>query len=263
MIKVSVGDAALVAVMMSFSLAGAQAPDLPPISKPEQIARTSDVIATAAGNLRITPINHASVELEWKGQTIYVDPVSAGNYAGLPKADLILITDIHGDHMDPKELANLKQAGTVIIAPPAVAKTVTEAQVLSNGETKRVHLNGASMQVEAVPMYNLTRGPKPGQLYHPKGRGDGFILTIGGKRIYFSGDTECTPEMKALKNIDVAFLCMNLPYTMTPVEAAECVKAFRPKIVYPYHYRGQNPQEFADALKGDPGIEVRLRNWYQ
>ncbi|HEX4809938.1 MAG TPA: MBL fold metallo-hydrolase, partial [Bryobacteraceae bacterium] len=134
---------------------------------------------------------------------------------------------------------------------------------LGNGQSKRVDLGGASLEIEAVPMYNLTRGPQPGQLYHPKGRGDGFILTIGGKRVYFSGDTECTVEMKNLKNIDVAFLCMNLPYTMTPAEAAECVKAFRPKIVYPYHYRGQRPEEFADALRGESGIEVRLRNWYQ
>ena len=253
--------AAVLALTMSISLAGGQR-ELP-ASAPEQVARPSDVIPTDSGNLRITPINHASVELEWKDKAIYVDPVSAGKYAGLPKADLILITDIHGDHMDPKQLAELKQQGTIIIAPAAVAKTVTEAQVLDNGQSKRVDLGDASIEVQAVPMYNLTRGPKPGQFYHPKGRGDGFILTIGGKHIYFSGDTECTPEMKELRNIDVAFLCMNLPYTMTPAEAAECVKVFRPKIVYPYHYRGQNPQEFADALKDVKGVEVRLRNWYQ
>jgi L-ascorbate metabolism protein UlaG (beta-lactamase superfamily) len=261
MIQSRPARAALVAFVMSVSAAGKQR-ELPG-SAVEEVARQSDTISTDSGDLRITPINHASVELEWKGRAIYVDPVSPGNYAGLPKADLILITDIHGDHMDPKRLADLKQGGTVIIAPQAVAKTVTEAQILDNGQSKRVDLGGASIDVEAVPMYNLTRGPKPGQLYHPKGRGDGFILTIGGKRFYFSGDSECTAEMKDLKNIDVAFLCMNLPYTMTPAEAAECVKTFRPKIVYPYHYRGQNPQEFADALKDVKGVEVRLRNWYQ
>jgi L-ascorbate metabolism protein UlaG (beta-lactamase superfamily) len=257
MIQIRPALFAFAATVLSVSVAGAYQP------KSDDVARHTDIIQTNSGNLQITPINHASVELEWNGKTIYVDPTSQGNYTGLPKADLILITDIHGDHMDPKELTQLKKEGTIIIAPEAVAKTVTEAEVLANGQSNRVNLGGGSIEVQAIPMYNLTRGPKPGTLYHPKGRGDGYILTIGGKRVYFSGDTECTPEMKALKNIDVAFLCMNLPYTMTPAEAAECVKIFRPKIVYPYHYRGQNPQEFADALKGEKGIEVRLRNWYE
>jgi L-ascorbate metabolism protein UlaG (beta-lactamase superfamily) len=110
-------------------------------------------------------------------------------------------------------------------------------------------------------MYNLQRGPAPGQFFHPKGRGNGYILTLGGKRLYIAGDTECTPEMRALKNIDIAFIPMNLPYTMPPAEAAECVKAFKPKVVYPYHYRGQNPEEFKAALKGEP-VEVRLLDWY-
>jgi L-ascorbate metabolism protein UlaG (beta-lactamase superfamily) len=265
MTQIPAARAAFVAVLLWIASASGQStnPGRALATHPEEIARQADIIQTDSGDLRITPINHASVELEWQAKTVYVDPVSAGNYTGLPKADLILITDIHGDHMDPKELAQLKKEGTIIIAPEAVAKTITDAEVLGNGQSKRVDLGGASLEIEAVPMYNLTRGPQPGQLYHPKGRGDGFILTIGGKRVYFSGDTECTPEMKNLKNIDVAFLCMNLPYTMTPAEAAECVKTFRPKIVYPYHYRGQKPEEFADALKAESGIEVRLRNWYQ
>ena len=199
--------------------------------------------------------------LEWSGKVIHVDPWSKGDYAGLPKADLILITDIHGDHMDPTAIAALKKEGTIIVAPEAVAKTVTEAKVLRNDEKTTVNL-GATVAIEGVPMYNLTRGPGPGQLYHTKGRGNGYVVALGGKRIYFSGDTECVPEIKALAGIDIAFLCMNLPYTQTPQEAAECVKAFRPKLVYPYHYRGQDVQSFADALKGEKGIEVRLRNWY-
>jgi L-ascorbate metabolism protein UlaG (beta-lactamase superfamily) len=120
----------------------------------------------------------------------------------------------------------------------------------------------AGIEVEGVPMYNLTRGPQPGTLFHDKGRGNGYVLTLGDKRLYISGDTECIPEMKALRSIDVAFVSMNLPYTMPPGEAAECAKAFRPKVVYPYHFRGQNPQEFADALQGTPGVEVRIRTWY-
>ena len=152
----------------------------------------------------------------------------------------------------------LKKAGTVVVAPPAVAKTITEAQTINNGEKK----NEAGIEIEAVAMYNMERGPQPGKFFHDKGRGNGYILALGGKRLYLSGDTECTPEMKAVRNIDVAFVCMNLPYTMPPGEAAECVKAFRPKIVYPYHFRGSDPQEFANALQGLQGVEVRLRKWY-
>ena len=110
-------------------------------------------------------------------------------------------------------------------------------------------------------MYNLQRGPSAGQLFHTKGRGNGYVVTLGGKRLYFAGDTECTPEMKALKNIDVAFIPMNLPFTMPPAEAAECAKTFVPKVAIPYHYQGQNPQEFQAALKGS-GVEVRLLKWY-
>jgi L-ascorbate metabolism protein UlaG (beta-lactamase superfamily) len=218
----------------------------------------SDVIKTSKGNLKITPVNHATLFLEHGGKVIAVDPTGQGDYSGLPKADLILITDIHGDHMDRASVDKIKKPSTIVVAPAAVAKTITEAQVINNGEKKTI----AGIEIEAVPMYNITRGPQPGQLFHDKGRGNGYILNLGGKRVYLSGDSEATEEMKALKNIDVAFLCMNIPYTMTPQEAAEAVKAFKPKIVYPYHYKGQNTEEFAAALKGTPGVEVRLRNWY-
>jgi len=222
--------------------------------------RASDVIQTAQGDLRITPINHASLMLELAGKVIQVDPVGGqgGDYTGLPPADLILLTDIHPDHMDRAMIDKLKKPGTIVLAPPAVQKTITEAETISNGEKKTV----AGIEIEAVPMYNITRGPAAGQLYHEKGRGNGYILNLGGKRLYLSGDTECTPEMQAVKNIDIAFFCMNLPYTMTPVEAAGCAKVIRPKIVYPYHFKGSNPQEFADALKGTQGVEVRIRKWY-
>ena len=220
--------------------------------------RASDVIQTSSGDLRITPINHPSLMLEIGGKVIHVDPVSAGDYAGLPQADLILITDLHPDHMDRAMIDKLKKAGTVVLAPAAVQKTITEAQTIANGEKKTV----AGIEIEAVAMYNLTRGPGPGQLFHEKGRGNGYILNLGGKLLYLSGDTECIPEMKALQNIDIAFICMNLPYTMTPGEAATCAKEFRPKIVYPYHHRGSDAQEFADALKATPGVEVRVRKWY-
>ena len=151
----------------------------------------------------------------------------------------------------------MQKSGTEIFAPEAVAKTITNATVIDNGETKTA-LDG---KIEAIPMYNLKRGPSEGKLYHDKGRGKGYVLTYGGKRFYISGDTEGTPEMKALKNIDVAFVCMNLPYTMPPDEAAEAVKAFKPKVVYPYHYRGSDLKVFESALAGS-GVQVKLLDWY-
>jgi len=220
--------------------------------------RLVETISTPQGDIRITPIRHASLMIQMGEGVIHIDPWSQGNYSGLPPARLILITDIHGDHMDPKALATVKADSTKILAPAAVKEKITEAETIGNGETKTVE----GIKIEAVPMYNLQRGPKPGAFYHDKGRGNGYILTLGGKRLYFSGDTECVPEIKALKNIDVAFLTMNLPYTMPPEEAAECVKAFRPKVVYPYHYRGSDLKVFESALKGEKGIEVRIRDWY-
>ncbi len=220
--------------------------------------RPVETISTPQGDIRITPIRHASLMIQMGEGVIHIDPWSQGNYSGLPPARLILITDIHGDHMDPKALATVKADSTKILAPAAVKEKITEAETIGNGETKTVE----GIKIEAVPMYNLQRGPKPGAFYHDKGRGNGYVLTLGGKRLYFSGDTECVPEIKALKNIDVAFITMNLPYTMPPEEAAECVKAFRPKIVYPYHYRGSDLKVFESALKGEKGIEVRIRDWY-
>ena len=222
------------------------------------VAAGSDQVSTSAGPVEITPIQHASFTLAASGKLIYVDPSPADLFKGRQPADLILITDIHGDHMDAGAVKELSKPATKIIAPSAVANTIGGAQVLSNGQ--RTTWNGWT--IEAIPMYNEKRGPSPGKLFHPKGRGNGYVLTYGGTRFYISGDTEDTPEMRALKNIDVAFVCMNLPYTMPVEEAAEAVKAFHPKVVYPYHYRGQDPQKFAELLKGS-GIEVRLRNWYQ
>lgn len=222
-----------------------------------QPKRPTEEFQTKEGVVRITPIRHASLMIEAGGQVIHVDPTSQGNYEGLPPADLILITDTHGDHLDPKLLPKLRKQGTAVFAPEAVAKTVSDATVIRNGETKEF----GKWKIEAVPMYNLKRGPAPGKLYHEKGRGNGYVLTYGGKRFYISGDTEAIPEMKALKNIDVAFVSMNLPYTMPPEEAAEGVRAFQPKIVYPYHYRNSDLSVFRKAL-ADTKIEVRIRDWY-
>jgi L-ascorbate metabolism protein UlaG (beta-lactamase superfamily) len=212
---------------------------------------------SSAGPVKITPIFHASTLIEAGGKTIYLDPAKPANLNGRPKADLILITDIHQDHMDANSIATLSQASTEILAAPAVVATIKNAKPIANGETK----TWQGWTIEAIPAYNLKRGPAPGKLFHDKGRGNGYVLTYGGVRFYFSGDTEGIPEMRALKNIDVAFLCMNLPYTMPPDEAADAVKAFHPKIVIPYHYRGSDLSVFQKGLEGT-GIEVRLLDWY-
>lgn len=227
------------------------------ISANAQTGRQTQDFKTSKGTVKITPIYHAALLIQAGGKNIYLDPAKPADVTGLPQADLILITDIHGDHMDPNLVSKLSKAGTEVMAPPAVVKTITNASPISNGETKE--WNG--WKIEAIPMYNIKRGPAPGQLYHPKGRGNGYVLTYGGERFYFSGDTENIPEMRALKNIDVAFVCMNLPYTMPPDEAAEAVKAFHPKVVIPYHYHGSDLSVFKKDLEGT-GIDVRLLEWY-
>src|SRR6185436_1187557 len=228
-------------------------------------AMAADTIPATGGNVVLTPMGHAHVQIEYAGKVIQIDPTGASNLATAKPADIVLVTDVHGDHMDPPSLDKVKKASTIFVAPKALeGKFPGKTDIIANGETKTV--DGISIQ--GVASYNLTRGPAAGQLFHDKGRGNGYILTLGGKRIYFAGDTECVPEIKALTNIDVAFLPMNLPYTMTPEEAAACAKAFKPKIVYPYHYRGmgatpeQNQQAFVAAMKGTAGIEVRTPNFY-
>ena len=224
-----------------------------------QMARPVQTFASSKGPVKITPVYHASLEIEAGGKVIIIDPAKPANFSGIPQADLVLITDIHGDHMDPDLLKTVSKVDTTVIAPAAVAKTVTTAKVINNGEKT----TWGDWTIEAIPMYNTTasRGPKPGMVFHEKGRGNGYVLTYGGKRFYFSGDTEGIPEMRALKNIDVAFICMNLPYTMTPDEAADAVKAFHPKVAIPYHYKGQDISVFKKDLEGT-GIDVRLLEWY-
>jgi L-ascorbate metabolism protein UlaG (beta-lactamase superfamily) len=217
----------------------------------------TQTFSTAAGEVKITPIFHASTLIQAGGKTIYIDPAKPAKVAGLPKADLILITHIHFDHFDPDLIAALSQPTTEVIAPASVVERFPAAQPIANGQSKQWQ----QWTIEAVPAYNLTRGPAPGELYHPKGRDNGYVLTFGGKRFYFSSDTEGIPEMRALKNIDVAFVCMNLPYTMPTDEAADAVLAFHPKVVIPYHYRGSDLNVFKQRLAGS-GIEVRLLDWY-
>ena len=225
-------------------------------------ALTGDHIATKDGDLVIHPINHATLALGWKQLTMYVDPVGGGQrFAGLPKPDLIVLTDIHGDHLNADTLKTVATDKTQLVAPPAVAEQLAaelrpRTTVLANGKTKSL----LGLTVQAVPAYNTTPDRTK---FHAKGRGNGYVLTFADKRVYLSGDTEDTPEMRALKNIDVAFLCMNLPYTMTPEQAASAVREFRPKIVYPYHSRGSDLEKFKKLVGDDVGVEVRLRDWYK
>ena len=223
--------------------------------------KQTQTFKTSAGDVNITPIYHASTLIEAGGKVIYVDPAKPSDFTGQPPADLILISDIHGDHMDADAVKKLSKPGTVIIAPPSVVMTIKDAKPLANGEKTKWD----KWTIEAIPMYNMVRKNPQGEPFHTKGRGDGFILTYGGKRFYFSGDTEAIPEMLALKNIDVAFICMFERPTMSPAEAADAVLKFHPKVVIPYHYgpppNSSDPQIFADKLKGS-GIDVRLLNWY-
>jgi L-ascorbate metabolism protein UlaG (beta-lactamase superfamily) len=226
-----------------------------------QSNRQTDAIQTSRGELKIMPVYHGSVMLEFGGKVIHVDPWSQGDFTGLPQADMIVITHTHQDHLDRAMVDQLKKPETTIVGPPAVIDTLNcmpacgIAEAISDSEKRTV----MGIEIEGVPMYNLVFGSAPGKPYHHKGIGSGYVLNFGETRVYFSGDTECTPEMKALKNISVAFLAMNPPRTEPPLQAAECAKAFKPKIVYPYHYRGANIQDFADALKNTPGVEVRIR----
>ena len=235
---------------------GSAAPVTPPIEIATNWPR--DTIQTSSGPLIIVPIRHASILFVFNNMAIYIDPTSDGYYEGLPKANFILVTHGHPDHLDDKQIRGLKADSTSIVTPPDLAQATGAAWSMKNGDT---HWFGSFM-VEAVPAYNLVRGPAPGQLYHPKGQGNGYVFTFGDKRIYVSGDTECTPEMKALKNIDIAFVCMRLPYTMPPAEAAACIKAFQPKIIYPYHYQTSNLDELKSTLKDQAAIDVRIRDWY-
>src|ERR1700753_546000 len=230
------------------------------LAAPALAADQTQPFPTQTQVVRITPIYHAAAKITAGRDIIYIDPAKPAKIDGMGPGDLILITDIHGDHMDADDVAKLSKNGTMVIAPAAVAKTITQARVLANGESTRWR----DWKITAVPMYNINHNQPNGQPYHDKGRGNGYVLNFGGKNFYFAGDTEGTPEMRALKNIDVAFIPMNLPYTMTPAEAADAVKAFHPKIAIPYHYKGEKMEDtaqFQKALEGT-GIQVRLLDWY-
>jgi L-ascorbate metabolism protein UlaG (beta-lactamase superfamily) len=223
-------------------------------------AFTGDHLPTAAGDAVVRPVNHASLVVQWNGLVVYVDPVGGATpYASLPRADLLLVTHTHGDHFDNATLAAVGKAGAPIVAPAAVfasltAALKTRATPLANGQVT----NLLGVGIEAVPAYNAN---------HPKGAGNGYVLGLGGKRIYLSGDTGDAPELRAMTGIDAAFVCMNTPFTMNVSQAAAMVRAFRPAAVYPYHFRNSdgtfsNLEEFRRQVGADEGVEVRVRSWY-
>ncbi|WP_420582738.1 MBL fold metallo-hydrolase [Reichenbachiella sp.] len=224
-----------------------------------------EIISAKDGEIKIYPVLHSTMAIQYQELTIYLDPYGGKKaFEGVPEANLILITDIHGDHMNLETLNELEAQSTQILAPQAVVDQLTPAftnlTVLANGETTSIQ----GVDILAIPMYNL---PEDSTSRHPKGRGNGYLLTIGGKRIYISGDTEDIAEMRALKNIDIAFICMNLPYTMTVDAAADAVLDFKPKVVYPFHYRGKGGFSDVESFKRTINVssdetEVRLINWY-
>ena len=227
----------------------------------DQSMLSGDRITTENGDLIIQPIDHATFAMGWDGKTIYVDPVGGAEaFQDLPDPDLILITDIHGDHLNVETLEAVADENTVIVAPAAVVEQLPETlgslvRTLDNGS----EVSLLDLTVLAIPMYNLTEGRLQ---YHDNGRGNGYVVTLGGQRVYISGDTEDIPEMRALENIDVAFICFNLPYTMTEEQAASAVLEFSPGIVYPYHYQGSDVDVFSALVAENQDIEVRIGAWY-
>lgn len=226
---------------------------------------SAEIVETVDGPIKIYPVLHAAMAIEYQNKMVYLDPYGgAAGFAGFKKPDLILITDIHGDHLDLDTLEELNAEHSQIVAPLAVKENLGESysrvSVLSNGES--INVDGIS--ITAVPMYNL---PESSKSRHPKGRGNGYLIHLGGKTIYISGDTEDIPEMRTLEDIDIAFVCMNLPYTMTVDAAASAVLEFEPRIVFPFHYRGKDGLADIEKFKqlihqSNRNIEVRLANWY-
>ena len=215
-----------------------------------------DVIETSAGDLEITFIGHGSLMFTFERKIFHVDPFSQlADYSTLPKADVIFITHHHRDHLDPVALAELRTKNTVVILTEKCAEKTDGGIVMKNGDVQTIE----GIKVEAVPAYNLVHKRDDGQFFHPKGEGNGYVLTFGDTRVYIAGDTESTPEMKALKNIDYAFLPMNLPYTMTPEMVADAVNAFKPKVLYPYHYGETDTSKLVELLADNKDVEILIR----
>lgn len=217
----------------------------------------TDIIKTSDGDLKITFIGHGTLMFAFDQQIIHVDPFSkVADYSKLPKADVILITHEHFDHLDLKALEQIRTEKTKVVLTAACSKQVKNGIIMKNGDVQTV--NG--LKIESIPAYNLVHKRDNGQPFHPKGVGNGYIITFGDRRVYVAGDTENIPEMKSLREIDCAFLPMNLPYTMTPEMVADAAKAFQPKILYPYHFGNTDTSKLLTLLQDQKEIEVRIRN---
>jgi L-ascorbate metabolism protein UlaG (beta-lactamase superfamily) len=215
----------------------------------------TDVIPTSAGDLAITFIGHGSLMMTFNGKTIHIDPFSSlADYSSLPKADIVFLTHEHSDHLDKDAIANICTDRTIIVLTEICAAQIEGGIVMHNGETQTID----ELKVEAIAAYNLVHKRSNGEAFHPKGNGNGYILSFGDTRVYVAGDTENTPEMKNLQNIAIAFLPMNLPYTMTPEMVTDAVLAFHPRILYPYHFGETDTSKIVELLK-EEDIEVRLR----
>jgi len=226
------------------------------MAAPGEAALETDTIRTSAGDLEITFVGHGTLMFRFGGKVIHVDPVGRyADYGKMPKADVILVTHEHGDHLDPSAIEKIATKKTALVLTEACAKRLGRGVVMKNGDARTVE----GLKIEAVPAYNVVHMRRPGQPFHPKGVGNGYVITFGDKRVYVAGDTENVPEMAALGKIDVAFLPMNLPYTMTPEMVADAVRTIKPKIVYPYHFGKTDTSKLVELLKGDQGVEVRLR----
>ena len=215
-----------------------------------------DTISTSGGDLEITFIGHGTLMFNFNGKIMHADPNSKlADYSSLPKADIILITHHHGDHFDPKAIENIRTGKTEILLTKLCFDQIKEGAVMNNGDVKTID----GIKIESVPAYNIQHKRDNGEPFHPKGTCSGYVITFGDKKIYVAGDTENIPEMESLKDIDAAFLPMNLPYTMTPEMAADAAKSFKPKILYPYHFGNTDLNKFTELMKDVPDIEVRLR----
>jgi len=216
----------------------------------------TDTINTSNGNLVITFFGHGSLMFEHNGHTVYADPVTRyADYSKLPEADIILITHHHGDHFQPEAIKVLTQDNTNLIYTKLCSETLKGGTILNNGENKTFD----GIKIESVPAYNLVHKRDTGEPFHPKGTCNGYVITFGNKKVYIAGDTENVPEMKNLKNINIAFLPMNLPYTMTPEMVADAVKMFNPKILYPYHFGNTDVNKLLELLKDKKDCEIRVR----
>ncbi len=216
----------------------------------------SDLLATSAGDLKITFLGHGSLMMEFNQKIIHIDPFSrVADYAQLPAADLILLTHEHRDHLDPDALASVRQEGTILVMNAACAEQLEDGIVMGNGDVQTV----AGLQIEAVPAYNMLHKRPNGQPFHPPGVGNGYVVSFGDLRMYIAGDTENIPEMEELQGIDCAFLPMNLPYTMTPEMVADAARTIRPQILYPYHFGDTDTSRLLALLTDEPEIEVRIR----